>query len=271
MNIIFQGREAAESSNPQPLTTGAPPRNSAVGNGAGAASGRAPGTGMGKGLEEDTERSRSPQSTLEPKGRCHLRAGTVPARSVRHGLSRAAGGWTGSGGGGAPPAQAGLCSGSSAGLRARAPEGQAPREREEKSRPAVPGQGTAHTAPALPGSIAEPSSRRRGGSAGRATRAATSLRVCYSALKCKGSWHDWLSVYKCRWGEGSRFLSPCGFPALKAARAIRGGRKGKEKRISQFQHSSDLPCHCTTRCSVCRTLGARGHANDTGMKEPWQE
>lgn len=47
--------------------------------------------------------------------------------------------------------------------------------------------------------------------------------------------------------------------------------KEKEKRVSQFQHSSDLPCHCTTRCSVCRTLRAQVHANDRGMKEPWQE
>lgn len=200
--------------------------------------------------------------------------------SVKHGLGRAGRRLDGDPGhgGGSPRTGRTLPRGSRPGSEAArggspgvAPEGQAPRWKEGKVQTRNAGTGTAHTPPALPGGIAEPSSRRRGGRPGRATRASASLWVCYSALKCKGSWHDWLSVYRCRWGEVSRFLSPCGFPALKAARAIRGGRKRKEKRISQFQHSSDLPCHCTTRCSVCQTLRAWGHANDTGMKEPWQE
>lgn len=173
----------------------------------------------------------------------------MPPRSVKHGLGRAGRGWTRSPGpAGLPLHRQGSAPGKSAELRGNPgpepgdrTEGHAPRGKEGKVQPHSAGMGTAHTPPALSGGIAEPSS----------TRASTSLWVCYSSLKCRGSWRDWLSVYKCRWGEGSRFLSPCGFPTLKAARAIRGGRKGKEKRISQFQHSSDLPCHCTTRCSVC--------------------
>lgn len=201
----------------------------------------------------------------------------MPPRSVKHGLGRASTGWTGSPGRrrGSPCTGRALPQGNRPGSEAtqgRSPgvgqRDRLPGGREEKSSPAVPGRGRNTRLLHSWGASQRP---RPAGREAASTRASTSLWVCYSSLKCKGLWHDWLSVYKCRWGEGSGFLTPCGFPTLKAARATRGGRKGKEKRISQLQHSSDLPCHCTTRCSVCRTLRARGHANDTGMKEPWQE
>lgn len=68
----------------QPPSTGAPPCNSALGKSGG---GLWPSTGTGKGLEEDTERSWSSQSTLGPKSRCHLQTA-----DVKQGLGRAAAG-----------------------------------------------------------------------------------------------------------------------------------------------------------------------------------
>lgn len=221
---------------------------------AGAASGRAPGAGTGTGLGEDTERSRCPQNTLGPKGRCHLQAadGATPLCETR--ARRAGRG---------PGRRGSQCRQGAAPGRAQRQRDRLRGERRKSPEPQWRDRDGTHTS-CTPGTPQSP--RPAGGEA-----APGGQPGIHAVSKCKGSWHDLRSVYRCRWGEGSRFLSPCGFPTLKAAWAIRGGGKGKEKRISQFRHSSDLPCHCTTRCSVCRTLRARGHANDTGMKEPWQE